>query len=570
MGEDERETPSTANPLTQPIPEADVQESAGEARAATTQRIELRFVAGDLTVTGGAPAVLVEVPGAPSASPVAPDGSTLHLMDLPNRTHLRIPDGVELVVREVSGDLRASRVRGLLQVQGVAGDVALDAVAVAQVEGIGGDLRARSTATLYLGTIGGDARIEGGDSVTLHGAVGGSLWVEQLRTVQARIIGGDVYGEHISATFNVGTIGGDARLRGVAGSIRCGVVGGDLEIEDAPGGVVSGQVGGDAVLETPLGAGAEYVVQARGDITLRARGELHARFVAQTTAGEIRTRLPLAVERGRRRNLVGVLGRGDATVTLRSSGGDIAITGALADTSSYGREREMSDQFGGRGPNEHDDEQRHDEHTWEGGVGKRRFRVRVDRGPGRAGVYFQGPFGPDEEPEATANPRDFGVKWERGQGAHTYGEYEARLNEFRDKAEQVARRAAEEAQTYAEKAAKRARETDWEAMGREVRSTIEKAMGELEGTFSQMRREWETRRPGDPTPRGGGNSRPGAQRVRIEHDDEPAADAASAQTGTPGTPTQDSYDAQRRYVLEQLRTGAISLDEAERRLSNLH
>jgi hypothetical protein len=49
--------------------------------------------------------------------------------------------------------------------------------------------------------------------------------------------------------------------------------------------------------------------------------------VAQSAGGEIRTQLPLSVERGRRRNLVGSLGRGEASVTLRS-GGDILIIAA--------------------------------------------------------------------------------------------------------------------------------------------------------------------------------------------------------------------------------------------------
>jgi hypothetical protein len=92
--------------------------------------------------------------------------------------------------------------------------------------------------------------------------------------------------------------------------------------------VLAGRVGGDVTLDTPLGEGAEYVIRAAGDISLRVRGEVNARFVAQSAGGEVRTRLPLAVEKGRRRNLVGMLGTGSATVTLRSDGGDILITAA--------------------------------------------------------------------------------------------------------------------------------------------------------------------------------------------------------------------------------------------------
>src|SRR5581483_8466384 len=146
-----------------------------------------------------------------------------------------------------------------------------------------------------------------------------------------------------------------------------------------------------------------------------------------------------------------------------------------------------------------------------------------------------------------------------------YGEYEARLNELRDRAEQMARRAAEQAQIYAEKAAKRARETDWEAVGREVRGAIEKAMVDLEDAFGQVRHEWETRRPsGEP-----GTNRPSSQRVRIEQDDEGEPFPSNAQSGAGDTSAYASErEAQRRTVLEQLRTGSISLDEAERRLKD--
>src|SRR5262249_8372106 len=154
--------------------------------------------------------------------------------------------------------------------------------------------------------------------------------------------------------------------------------------------------------------------------------------------------------------------------------------------------------------------------------------------------------------------------------SRSYGEYEARLNELRDRAEQMARRAAEQAQVFAEKAARRARETDWEAVGREVRGAIEKAMVDLEDAFGQVRREWETRRPsGEP-----GASRHSAQRVRIEQDDEGDAFPSNAPTGAGEASafaggTQDDREAQRRTILEQLRTGSISLDEAERRLNEL-
>src|SRR5262249_25008925 len=166
------------------------------------------------------------------------------------------------------------------------------------------------------------------------------------------------------------------------------------------GGIAVARAGGDVSLDTTLAPGAEYLIQAASDIELRVRGEVNARFVAQTVGGEIRTRLPLTVEKGRRRNLVGVLGRGDATVTLRTIGGDISIAG----TDRIEEEHDMADDFVGR-----DEERKRDdiEGVWEGALGGRRFRVRWDRGPGRAGFHFQGPMGEDDDPDAKGPGRDF-------------------------------------------------------------------------------------------------------------------------------------------------------------------
>lgn len=289
----------------------------------------------------------------------------------------------------------------------------------------------------------------------------------------------------------------------------------------------------------------------------------------------------------------------------------------------------MSDEREGQGPNDETNEPTGEGRTnagarmWEGSFGGKRFRLRWEQGPGHAGMHFQGPIDEDD-PDAVGGPynRAFGVEWDRGRGARTYGEYEERLRDLGDKAERVARKAAEQAQELAEEAARKTRETDWEAVGREVRGAISKAMSELEDAFTRVRSEWE--RPNGPSggAAGGASGRGGstAQRVRIEQEDEQppsgagpsgsssgtAQSSSSTQTnsseqtscgmgygsesnysstsqystpggysssssyyGSGGQPATEDRETQRRQILEQLRSGQISLDEAERRLNEL-
>lgn len=503
--------------------------------------------------------------------------------------------GSGLVAHEsVGGDVELEGYTQDITMRGpVGGDLTADGcVGTLHISSVGSDLRARLCGAVVVdGSIGGDCELsEVAGDVELRGSVGGDLDVSLIgglsaagavggdaelatvaRTVRLRTVGGDLSAETLAGPLTAGTVGGDARFRTALGQLQVSMIGGDVSVQRAMGGVAFGRVGSDAELDTPLTAGAEYQVRAGSDISLRVRGDVNARFVAQTMGGEIRTRLPLAVERGRRRNLVGVLGRGDATVTLHSDGGDISIT--AVDTNE---EDLMSDETVGTGTNAGGSSERTGTHerNWEGSFGGHKFRVRWD--PGAMGAAD-----PDD-PDGMGTPRrGFGFEWEHNpeDTRRTADDFDRQMNELREKAEQMARRAAEQAQRYAERAARRARETDWEAIGREVRTAIERAMGELEGAFGQLRRDFDTRRgPGSGGPSAGPRSG-GAQRVRIEQDEEGDAYTSGygAHAGTttatgaaesPRAAGGDS-DAQRRSILEDLAAGTISLDEAERRLSQL-
>ena len=592
-------------------PEEASTEGAGEGPHGP--QIEIDLVEGDFHVLGGAPRVLLTA----DDEELEDDGAetregVLRFSRLPDGSELRVPDGARVLVRQAYGDVVVEHFDGYFQMQRVGGDITLRQVAVAEIVQVGGDLEAEQGGALRVRSVGGDAEIEdydeapvighvggeleardlprlelrdavGGDvtldrcgEATLIGTIGGDLNAERsLVTLRASAVGGDIHLAAVNAitvsaaggdltiasaqgAVEVHSVGGDAELRDTHGLLRLGTVGGDVSVENAFGGFHAGRVSGDVELDTPLAAGVEYSVHAAGDISLRARGEVNARFVAQTLGGEIRTRLPLTMERGRRRNLVGVIGHGDATVTLRSDGGDITITAADRFEEEHSS---MSDDFVGQNPSDQGGDE-DDTRTWEGGFGRHRFRVQVDRGPGRARFHFKGPYtGEGEE----GGERDFHFEWEKGRGPRMYGEYEQRMNEFRERAEDTAKKAAEQASEYAERTAKRLRETDWEAVGREVKNAVERAVSDLEDAFGQVRREWETRRPSGQS----GGSRPsGAQRVRIEYEDENPAEAGQS-AASAGAPSSDEIEAQRRSILEQLRAGTISLDEAERRLNEL-
>jgi DUF4097 and DUF4098 domain-containing protein YvlB len=515
----------------------------------------------------------------------------LRLERLRDDVTISVPRGVSLYVLSAKGDVAVRGLQGSVRLDAGSGDVQIQDVGSiqlgaisgdTQLEGcqgearlntVSGDLVARSLGSLEItGAVNGDTEVSDvAGEVQLKSSVNGDAQftnvghvavsnmrgdcvVSQAGSVAVGNLSGDLNVQEVEDFCHIQNIDGDARLRRCGGVVTLDNVGGDLQATEVRGGIATGNVGGDVRLDTPLTKGATYTVHASGDISLRVRGEIHARFVAQTLGGTIHTRLPLTLERGRRRHLVGAIGRAEAIVTLQSHGGDIYISAA-----DFTQEEGMTDEY------THDDFGEKEEATAGSGAfgGEvrfgRGFGVRWDKGPGR----FSFTTGYRDDPDGPGDPRirrdrggkgKFPFDWDDSQRA----EYERRIREMSDRTAKAARKAAERATEYAERAARRARETDWDAVGRDVRGAIERAMGEMEHLLEQFRGPGgpnAPRSPNAPPPPPPPGSR--AQRVPIEQDEEPAR------------PNKDELDARRRAILEQLRSGAISMDEAERQLDDL-
>lgn len=179
--------------------------------------------------------------------------------------------------------------------------------------------------------------------------------------------------------------------------------------------------------------------------------------------------------------------------------------------------------------------------TWEGKIGRRHFRIRWERKVDSAHLHFQAPFATDEDPDGMGNAfaPDVSFVWERGLGPRLVGIYNERLN----------------------------------TLQHEIPAVTERVKRDVEGAFSKLRREWSERRAALQTSQEVQES--GPQRVRIEYeesgslfDDEDATgdvlDQAQAILSAKRTGAE-----QRRTILEGLRAGTISLEDAERQLDEL-
>jgi hypothetical protein len=210
--------------------------------------------------------------------------------------------------------------------------------------------------------------------------------------------------------------------------------------------------------------------------------------------------------------------------------------------------------------------------TWEGGLGRSRFRTLWDRGPGYAQFHFQGPFTQNDDPDGIGVPfsSDFGIAWEREHGVRLYGEH---WNNLRGRANRSIHQAAELAQRNAKRALRTKPDNRWRTFGDEVRIIAEKALAELEESISNKRQKKSTNKSGSQTMKNEQGLK--AQRIPIEYDktSDPFDNGSaidSMDTAFPKPLSKDERDARRRTILEDLRAGTISLDEAELRLMNLN
>ncbi len=179
--------------------------------------------------------------------------------------------------------------------------------------------------------------------------------------------------------------------------------------------------------------------------------------------------------------------------------------------------------------------------TWEGRLGRRRFRVQWDRKPGAARFRFQAPFAENNDPDGMGTPfaPDLGFVWERGRSAHVFGTYTERLNKLQ----------------------------------REAPAVLDRVISDLETALETLRdglhKRGEPIQP--PTPKS--TKRTPSQRVRIEYEettdpfDEDLSASADAQDFSAASTERE---LRRRAILEAFRAGTISLEETEQQLNALN
>jgi len=192
-----------------------------------------------------------------------------------------VPEGTRVLMRSISGDLKAHGVKGELEARSTSGDVDVsDAVRSITIETISGD-------------------------------------------VTAARLAGDVHGSSVS---------GDVALDGVTGDVDYGSVSGDISLTNARSRSVHlGAVSGDLTFQGGLDPAGRYEFGTHsGEVSLRLPADASATVSVQSFSGEVESDFPLTLQAssGVRRpgqKMEFTLGRGGPRVSAETFSGNITL-----------------------------------------------------------------------------------------------------------------------------------------------------------------------------------------------------------------------------------------------------
>jgi DUF4097 and DUF4098 domain-containing protein YvlB len=227
------------------------------------------------------------------------------------RLAISVPPDLPLDLRSTSGDLITEEMAGRQELDTTSGEIV--------VSDAGGPVRASSTS--------GAVRLSG------RGAA-------RLRTVS-----GDVTVEAVGGPLDAHTTSGELVVRVARDSLALGTVSGSIRVEVAPRGIVATTTSGDieargaaGVVRLSTASGRVEVTlvpplqrveisSSSGDIAARLAESLGCEVELRTSNGTLDTSLPLEVRSMTRHRVAGRVRGGTTPVVLRSSSGDIHLSG---------------------------------------------------------------------------------------------------------------------------------------------------------------------------------------------------------------------------------------------------
>jgi DUF4097 and DUF4098 domain-containing protein YvlB len=187
------------------------------------------------------------------------------------------------------------------------------------------DIRLPYGATVQLEKANGDVQIKLLEETLKIGTVLGDLALRKIASAQIERVQGDLSLRKATGDLKLGQVMGDAEVREVEGSCELAQVMGDVDVQDVEGSLKVA-ANGDVRLRLSVMMGAEYQIQALGDVACSLPQEAGLKASLSSSGKSIKVRMPENSNNYRQEQVDFVLGSGEIALTIRA-GGDIALLG---------------------------------------------------------------------------------------------------------------------------------------------------------------------------------------------------------------------------------------------------
>lgn len=223
---------------------------------------------------------------------------------------ISVPRGSEVEVKSASGDVDVRDIEAGVDVTTASGDVVVGRANRAKANTASGDISITETRSAEANTASGDVKLQG-----IRGPA------------KCRAVSGDVTLEHVNGEVQISTVSSDVSARSIDESFSATTVSGSIELQEYYGAdtsirSTSGDV--EAFLLTPL-TGTFTARTISGDITVAIPSNSDCTVDMSSTSGDIDTQLELHNTMQSRRQLTGVLGRGQGRLQLHSVSGSLTV-----------------------------------------------------------------------------------------------------------------------------------------------------------------------------------------------------------------------------------------------------
>ena len=302
-------------------------------------------LARDAQVWGAADATDIQVTyqsaGSERAALFSVEGDAIRLPQVLVQ-RITLPAALAVTVKRAAGDLHIRGLTGEVNAEAVHGDLRLGGLGgTARIARVDGDLRADDVADLrLLGNCAGDLRFETSGNLEAE-TIAGDVRISDAGAIRLNRVHGDLWAERLGGALQVERVSGDVRLNEIGGPVSLRSLHGDLRAVGLAGGLSAPQVQGDAILQGAVAPGANYALNAEGDISVLLPAEADARLTVRAH-GRIRSDVQLTPAADGAATFSAVVGQGSGRISLTSAG-DVRITQAGVERDLRGRRRARPD-----------------------------------------------------------------------------------------------------------------------------------------------------------------------------------------------------------------------------------